>query len=188
MDCLNWAHACTQCEVSPVLRDCNSVGKKIMQSQRQWLDAESWGPSSRALLGKRGCLSSFKSSWQSHQCRADVQILAGAITSQSRPVASSAQPNQKFWRKYPSCMDINSAWGVKPASLNLDFPKYCQHFIPLPSSYSYEAFWQPFKYVLTCRVKAPFCALNTTTKCWHISNLVYIFNIFQLELMSLGMY
>lgn len=101
MDCLNWAHACTQCEVSPVLRDCNSVGKKMMQSQRQWLDAESWGPSSRALLGKRGCLSSFKSSWQSHQCRADVQILAGAITSQSRPVASSAQPNQKFWRKYP---------------------------------------------------------------------------------------
>lgn len=77
----------------------------------------------------------------------------------------------KVWRKYPPCMDVNSAWGPKPASLISDFPKCCQQFIPLPSSHSYGTFWQPFEYVLTCRV---FCALNTTTKCWHVWNLVYI--------------
>lgn len=133
MGCLNWAHACTWCEVSPVLRNCNSVGKKMRQSQRQWLDAESWGPSGRVLLGKRGQLSSSRSSWQSHHCGADVQILAGAIDTQFWPVASSAQSNQKFWRKYPPCMDRNSGWGAKPDSLNWDFPKYRQHFIPLPN-------------------------------------------------------
>lgn len=142
---------------------CSRKGNGWMLKAGSLLTGYCWG---------RGCwLSSSRFSWQSHLCRPNVQILTCWGCHWSVQACCFLSSNQKFWSKHLPCIGISSTWGAKPASPNSHFPKYCQHFLPLPRSHSHWAFWQPFEYILTCRVVGVFCVLNTTTKCW---NLVWI--------------